>query len=638
MAMIPEPSGVVKLNQKFETFYGEKIDGNVTVINFTGSYSKEQVQEITNQMSAQLKKNMVAPNMKAMVSVGVKYPFGYKSSQNLTELGQVCNIWDPYEYDPDEELMKKYNDVNMRIKSFDMYIMMTPTQGGCSGPYNDCFYDCLKRLTNNKLPEQINHPKKLKKFFKVDRKDLIDINSPEMPKLEKLLANCNIYIGGDHQYISQQPSDRRYKYYINLKGKHYTPKHIPKREKLGMIHEEKKPITFIIDKRDVMDIYSENGHETVPYAKFDEFKKKYNMIPCNKNSTLEETYNDFMENATKLKEMTSDKFYQINLFKTGDLRNTVKTMFTQFTYGIPEPDEIDEFEGRLLKAASRGGLQMCKQYKGECYKYDFVSRYGSIMCSTKCIPMKKGKFATITQKEMDEKIAKKHTPKYGIYNCKISSVTQSNYDLFGFNKHNQYTHEDIELAILLGLKIEVIEKENNAYIYDKSDLVPMKHIFTDYIEYCFELKKERVPYSKELLSLLWGVLSKTTKHRRIFKPNDEPKIISANYNPAFFTRLDNGTYQIEYADTAHVYVYNWARLGTFLTSMARSQMAKFLLRRFDDVIYCHTDGFLLKNKLITDKSFSEDLHGLRYEGHNNNIEIVNMRNIKNNKKDNYTIL
>lgn len=637
MAAIPEVHRVQALNQKFKTFYGHDVDGKITVMNYRGSFTKDQVQDITNIMSAELKKSLSQKNMIVNVSVGVKYPFGYKSSTHLTELGQPCNLWDPYEYDPDVFVMQQYNDPAMRISSFDIYLIMRPTEGGCVGTYNDCFYDCIKALTNNKLPEKINHPRKLKKFFKVDRKDCIDVNSPQMIELEKLLGNCNINIGGDHQYISHQPDDRHYKYYINLKGKHYSPKHVPNRQILGHFHAEKLPMIFRIDG-DNVHTFAGSTNKTMSKEEWKALKKEYVMIPKDAGKTLEETFIVFSEGAQKLKEMTKEAVYQINMFKTGDIKNTVKQLFNHFTYGIPEPDEIDEFEGRLLKNASRGGLQFAVPYEGECWKYDFVTRYGSIMCSTKCIPMKKGKFVTITQEEMDIKVKWKHTPKYGIYNCKIYKSNTSNDSLFGFIKTHQYTHEDIELAIILGLKIEVINKKNNAYVYEKEALVPMSRIFKDYIEYCFGLKKQKAPFAKQFLSMLWGTLSETNKHYRIVKANDEPIINDENYVEQSFIRLDDNRFQIEYGDTGDVFVYNWARIGTFLTSMARNKLAKFLLPRKDDVVYCHTDGVLLKCPLQTDREFSNELHGLKYEGYNKNIKITNVRNIINNKKENYEFL
>jgi len=251
--------------------------------------------------------------------------------------------------------------------------------------------------------------------------------------------------------------------------------------------------------------------------------------------------------------------------------------------------------------------------------------------------MKKGKFITFTQKEMNEIITKKHTPKYGIYYCKIYKSNTENDLLFGFIKHHEYTHEDIEIAIILELKIEMIETVNNAYVYEKDALVPMNRIFGDYIDYCFELKKINAPFGKPLLSQLWGTLSEKTKHYRIVKEDDEPIIVSENYVEQTFKELPNGKFQIGYGDTGNVFVHNWARIGTFLTSMARNKLAKFLLPNLDDCVYAHTDGFILKHKLITDKPFTNELHGLKYEGYNKNIIIKNCKMIENNKKINYEL-
>ena len=120
-----------------------------------------------------------------------------------------------------------------------------------------------------------------------------------------------------------------------------------------------------------------------------------------------------------MKKATEKNIYPINLYKSGTIKNTVLNLFSKMTQGIQEPDEIDEFEGMLLQRANRGGLQFNKPFEGKIYKYDYVSRYSSIMTTSKCIPMKKGNFTTFTQEEMNELINKKYTPKFGIYECKI---------------------------------------------------------------------------------------------------------------------------------------------------------------------------------------------------------------------------
>lgn len=625
--IIPQASSVDVINAKFTKFYGHSNSGNITVMNFSDNngYSIEQIQNITNALSQDLKKSLKDPNVEVKVSIGVKFPFGYKSSKMLTDLGQDVDIWNPNEYDPDEEFMKKYNDPNLRAKSFDMYLIVVPRAGGCSGKYNDCFYDCIKKLTNGNLPDKINHPRKLKKFFGVGRKDLIDAKSPKMPELEKLLNNCNINIGGDDVfYTTHQPENKYYKYHINLKAGHYTPKHMPGRQITGFNHEERQPVIFKYVKNDDVEIYKGDKVEIVSKKAFAELKE--NKIPKEEKKTLIETYDDFIRDSDILKESTKDYAHPINFYRTGVIKNTILDLFNKMTYGLPEPDEIDEFEGKKLIDANRGGLQMCQPFEGKCYKYDFVSRYGSIMSSTKCIPMKKGTWMTMTQDEMDDKVQKKHTLKYGIYSCKVYKSNTKKDLLFGFNSRNEYTHEDLEIAIKYNLKIEMINKNNNCLIYDKSSLIPMDRIFNDYINYTFELKNEQLPYSKILVSRIWGVLSRKRKHDKKFKLNDSEIVeIDANWNPKYFKR-DGNIITVTYEDSGKPFLCNWARIGTFLTSMARNKLAKFLDPILDDVVWAHTDGFILKKKLTTEKEFCSDkLHGLKYEGVNEHFVVHNMR-------------
>ena len=105
-------------------------------------------------------------------------------------------------------------------------------------------------------------------------------------------------------------------------------------------------------------------------------------------------------------------------------------------------------------------------------------------------------------------MTKKFTPKYGIYKCKIDRSKDDDLNrIFSFNYDNTYTHEDIESANRIGLKVKIIDESPNCYIYDKKDLMPMSEIFGDYMKFFFDLKIKKMPYSKMFLSHLHGFLA-----------------------------------------------------------------------------------------------------------------------------------
>ena len=65
---------------------------------------------------------------------------------------------------------------------------------------------------------------------------------------------------------------------------------------------------------------------------------------------------------------------------------------------------------------------------------------------------------------------------YGIYKCKITSIKPNKTDrkLFRFNHENYYTTQDLRLAKMIGLQIDIIEEENNMLYYSKDTLISGK--------------------------------------------------------------------------------------------------------------------------------------------------------------------
>ncbi len=96
-------------------------------------------------------------------------------------------------------------------------------------------------------------------------------------------------------------------------------------------------------------------------------------------------------------------------------------------------------------------------------------------------------------------------------------------------------------------------------------------------------------------------------------------------NPSKFIKFDDGSFKVSFISSKKPFVTSWARIGCFLTSFCRNKLSSFLDSRCDDVIWVHTDGWLMKKKLETDNEFENELKCLKYEGFNANISIFNMR-------------
>ena len=100
-------------------------------------------------------------------------------------------------------------------------------------------------------------------------------------------------------------------------------------------------------------------------------------------------------------------------------------------------------------------------------------------------PIKKGTYTQI--KEFETII------NYGIYRCKIEGNK-----LFVTNKSNYYTHFDIQNAIKLNCKIELImDEQANALIYDNT--CRANNLFFHYVEEVFKWKKKRTRNEKKYL-------------------------------------------------------------------------------------------------------------------------------------------
>lgn len=313
--------------------------------------------------------------------------------------------------------------------------------------------------------------------------------------------------------------------------------------------------------------------------------------------------------------------------------------FQQFTHGIAEPDEIDQIEAEFLESINHGGLLSWMPYKGKAYKYDFNARFSSICCSTVTIPMGKGELYTLTQEEMDEKISKGHTLIYGIYTCKvypIKSVFQKTTPtpdfLFEFNKNNRYTHFELELAMKLGLKIDVIDEPNNAYRYPSKTcrMLPLKTIFGDYMNYFYELKKQGMPYAKDFLNVVIGATAQKVKIHHVLKSGQTNLIDGINPVVVSCMPAPNGSISVRFQDKSNLYLYRWARIQPFVSSIARAKMGSFLLYedRYKDCRRVCTDGFIMTKPLVTDTEFVNNVMGrLKFEGSCEEVEIEGMNNI-----------
>ncbi len=112
------------------------------------------------------------------------------------------------------------------------------------------------------------------------------------------------------------------------------------------------------------------------------------------------------------------------------------------------------YEARFLNKVC-GGLVYTKEYTGKLHKYDINSFYPSIMRSGHLmVPIKKGILKTIMN----------------LTNLNFSNIekkTGLKYSFFKINPEGYYTNTDLNVAKDLGLKMSIIEENDNVLFYPR---------------------------------------------------------------------------------------------------------------------------------------------------------------------------
>jgi hypothetical protein len=225
---------------------------------------------------------------------------------------------------------------------------------------------------------------------------------------------------------------------------------------------------------------------------------------------------------------------------------------------------------------------------------DQNSMYGYYMSNDKfLLPTGEGELKNMTEDEFNNL---KFYP-VGIYRCVITSTNNEFNKLFRFNKTNYYTYNDLNLAKQLKFDIKIITDSGyNALIYDSMTRIQGSKIYGSLIEYLYKLKRDtKDAYVKKIMSSLWGsqceILKYTTKVNYDIETHIEKSIIDIH-------KYDDAVKVIS-VDYEKYYKTNYARVGTFLTSFCRLNLAKTILSTVKDinnVKRIFTDSFTIVNE------------------------------------------
>jgi len=603
----PTLAKVVKALSKFKkvTFKNLPIENktkNVLQFRINKQQSKKQIEQLGNRLSKLFHKDKVHGAM----SIALRYDKGWRAGY-FTNFGEDIKLYNPDMYDNEHE---HYVDHQDTFKQFVIYLTETPqARMGYDSDNNDCVYKALYHVLFDSMPWK--SALAFKRALGLKYNDKLDLYK-HIPMIEKTLKNIAINVTGDYVYTSTVKSNK----VINLKiiNEHCTldvPKSHKKITKVS--YEERKPIIY-----DTISFMAYDGKKEYKMSKEErskhfDFETDYILVVKRDNKlTLKEEYDEFIKDADMIKKETNG---YINLYKTGYKDKSIALdLFDRYTKHIANPPEIKQAEAGFINPSSQGAIIFADDYEGPAYKYDIVSMYPSLMNSSQCFPIGEGTFMKLEQAEFQEMINKGFFT-FGIYKVNIIYNHLKN-KLFRFNKSNYYTHIDLTRALELNLDMKLnIDDQPNFLHYPRDKLLSGKELFKNYVEFLYPLKANKIPRMKDTLNILWGALSQRKYVKSVVKDDDELyKIPDDCTLDSIKPSFDDGYTHIEVYHNEHQYKSGFARLKPFLLAKGRATISKIMEPYINDIVRCHTDGFISKENLSIKTGWN--IGEVRYEGFN----------------------
>jgi len=487
-------------------------------------------------------------------------------------------------------------------------------------------HKCFENYFNKHT--KFNEPSDISFFLKITLRD--SLTREHIKMIENRIKKIKIIIEGDMMYNNDE-NISPVQLNLILKDNKFQINH-KKVSKVCFISTKERPL-IILDKYNKKAYYEkDNKPYTIELTEelLDnvlDFKTEFIHIPRLSKTfkTFEEQYKYYVDLAEDFKTKTDGR---INLYKTGTFKKTALKLLDETTKHIC-PEKLGKKESKWIMMSAMGQLVFNKPYKGPAWKIDIVSMFPYIMSNTSSyIPIKKGKFKKITQEEFKDYQNKKLYP-IGIYRVRILKSDDDNINkLFRFNKNEYYNNVDISYAHFLGLSVELLDKKYNLLYWDRDiDCLKGNEVFKEYVDYLFNLKKNKVEGAKLILNILSGLLGERN-FRIISLDKDEKYNFKGNNLEIIkkWTKKDNDTDIICYKciETTNIYKSRFARFFPFLWSKARSMMGYKGKVYKDDILKCNTDSFVFPfkpTKLIT-KDIVQ-LGCFKYEYEEKMIEIVN---------------
>lgn len=302
------------------------------------------------------------------------------------------------------------------------------------------------------------------------------------------------------------------------------------------------------------------------------------------------------------------KFFEYLLKKRTNKNINGICRFEEETYKYTEIlEQITLDEYNFYEDSYNGGKLFLKE-KGiynNCYGYDYKNCYGSVLGNKNNILKLNNKDYNfmISEKEGELKTIEKLNKhlQYGLYKVKITSTNEVFNKYFTFNVKNVYTHYEIQLVRdcinqfkMEGIKINILNVENNAYVYESKKIIKTYTIFGKWFDKITELKKELKNNTllKFISSSLWGSLSKM--NLTILTEEEMFNDIDYEYEIMdIFNQDGENLYKILPLNK-NIYNTNF-RIKPFITAFVRCKVFKTIIDNelFNNVLRIHTDGIIL---------------------------------------------
>ena len=155
-----------------------------------GSFTKEEVQKISNNMSSYLEKKGIKGKILSSIDYGI---LGWRSGY-FDDIGDDVRLYSPADSGVNIEIVPQ-------IKSFVIYTVIKPKAQGGNDHFNDCLYNCLSQYIIN-IKEYFETPESLTKYLGLKRCEKIPLTC--IDKIEQKLRTYQINVRGDYTIKSEK--------------------------------------------------------------------------------------------------------------------------------------------------------------------------------------------------------------------------------------------------------------------------------------------------------------------------------------------------------------------------------------------------------------------------------------------------